>query len=151
MLRNAGARYHGWIANARVPEAFARHAMTIHVPRRFYTTMLPGIPTIRVFEALACGIPLICAPWTDSENLFSPGEDYLTARTTTEMAQHMRTLANDPDTGRALATSGLRTIIAKHSCKVRADELIKIISEVKGWGECAIPPRPPVLTQGATP
>jgi hypothetical protein len=33
----------------------------------------PGIPTIRVFEALACGVPLICAPWRDEENLFPPG------------------------------------------------------------------------------
>src|SRR3546814_4239783 len=44
-----------------------------------YTTLfrsLPGIPTIRMFEALACGIPLICAPWNDAEGLFRPG-DYL--------------------------------------------------------------------------
>jgi spore maturation protein CgeB len=43
--------------------------------------MLPGIPTIRVFEALACGIPLVSAPWDDSEHLFRPGEDFLVAAT----------------------------------------------------------------------
>jgi len=144
MLHEAGAAYHGWIANARVPDAFARHAMTIHVPRRFYTTLLPGIPTIRVFEALACGIPLICAPWTDSENLFRPGEDYISARTTNEMTQHMRTLANDPDIVKALTISGLRTIETKHSCTIRAGQLISIVNKVKGWGEGAPPPRPPV-------
>ena len=36
---------------------------------------LPGIPTIRVFEALACGIPLVSAPWQDEEGLFRPGEE----------------------------------------------------------------------------
>ena len=41
------------------PEVFARHLATVHVPRRFYVDALPGIPTIRVFEALACGIPLV--------------------------------------------------------------------------------------------
>ena len=52
--------------NASAPEVFARHLATVHVPRRFYVTeQLPGIPTIRVFEALACGIPLVCAPWRD--------------------------------------------------------------------------------------
>jgi spore maturation protein CgeB len=146
MLQTAGARYHGWIANACVPDAFARHAMTVHVPRRFYTTMLPGIPTIRVFEALACGIPLICAPWTDSENLFRPGEDYLTARTTPGMTQHMRSLANDPNTAQALINSGLGVIESKHSCAIRVHQLMAIIGQVKGWGECAIPPRPPVAT-----
>lgn len=61
-LRKSGIAYGGWIANADVPEAFARHRATVHIPRRPYVQHLPGIPTIRVFEALACGIPLISAP-----------------------------------------------------------------------------------------
>src|SRR5699024_5074305 len=64
-LARYGARYHGWAPNAAAPALFARHMATVHVPRRFYTTLLPGIPTIRVFEALACGIPLVSAPWDD--------------------------------------------------------------------------------------
>ena len=71
MLARYGARYRGWLANARAPEVFARHLATVHVPRRFYVERLPGIPTIRVFEALACGIPLVSAPWRNSENLFT--------------------------------------------------------------------------------
>ncbi|WP_245986740.1 CgeB family protein [Azospirillum thermophilum] len=66
-VRRAGIRYGGYLPNHRAPEVFAAHAVTVHVPRRFYTTHLPGIPTIRVFEALACGIPLVSAPWRDSE------------------------------------------------------------------------------------
>ena len=38
---------------------FARYRVTVHVPRRPYVAALPGIPTIRPFEALACGIPLV--------------------------------------------------------------------------------------------
>jgi hypothetical protein len=57
----------------RMRRGSSRAAMTVHVPRRFYTRSLPGIPTIRVFEALACGIPLLSAPWSDSEDLFRPG------------------------------------------------------------------------------
>ena len=70
MLARHGARYHGWAPNARAPEIFARHLATVHVPRRYYASVLPGIPTIRVFEALACGIPLVSAPWDDAEHLF---------------------------------------------------------------------------------
>ena len=73
MLARYGALYCGWLPNPRAPEIFARHMMTMHIPRRFYSTVLPGIPTIRVFEALACGIPLVSAPWSDSEGLFTPG------------------------------------------------------------------------------
>ena len=50
MLERHGARYRGWLPNARAPEVFARHLATVHVPRRFYVEKLPGIPTIRVFD-----------------------------------------------------------------------------------------------------
>jgi spore maturation protein CgeB len=132
MLQEAGASYHGWIANARVPAIFARHAMTVHVPRRFYTSLLPGIPTIRVFEALACGIPLICAPWDDCEQLFRPGQDYLTATNSTEMARHMATLASDPAEAKEHAASGLERIRTHHSCAIRATELLTILGNIAG-------------------
>ncbi len=61
-LAGAGIEYAGWLANFDAPAAFARFRVTVHIPRRPYVAALPGIPTIRVFEALACGIPLICAP-----------------------------------------------------------------------------------------
>ncbi|MFL5832873.1 MAG: glycosyltransferase, partial [Solirubrobacterales bacterium] len=72
-------RYRGWIANHRVPHVFARHRLTVHVPRRPYVEALPGIPTIRPFEALACGIPLVSSPWDDIEGLFRTGTDYVVA------------------------------------------------------------------------
>src|SRR5262249_30297040 len=56
----AGIEYRGWLPNYRAPELFARFRLTVHIPRQPYADALPGIPTIRVFEALACGIPLIC-------------------------------------------------------------------------------------------
>ena len=70
--------------------------MTVHIPRRPYTRMLPGIPTIRIFEALACGIPLVSAPWDDCEGLFTPGDDFLLARDGTEMWHHLGALRSDP-------------------------------------------------------
>ncbi len=126
MLRRYGARYQGWIANARAPQVFARHLATVHVPRRFYVETLPGIPTIRVFEALACSIPLVSAPWTDSEGLFRPGQDFLFARDGAEMERHLRTLAGDPRLRADLVRSGLETILSRHTCAHRADELLAI-------------------------
>jgi spore maturation protein CgeB len=126
MLRRYGARHRGWLPNARAPEIFARHLATVHVPRRFYVDALPGIPTIRVFEALACGIPLVSAPWTDAEGLFRPGEDFLTARTGDEMAAQLRRLRDDADLRASLAASGLERIRARHTCAHRVDELLAI-------------------------
>ena len=129
-LARAGARYRGWIANADVPRAFACYRMTVHVPRRFYVTALPGVPTIRVFEALACGIPLISAPWEDAEGLFHPGAAYLVARTGAEAEAHMRLLKNDPAAGRQIAASGLERIRARHSCAHRVDELLDLLAQM---------------------
>jgi spore maturation protein CgeB len=109
---------------------FARHLATVHVPRRFYVDRLPGIPTIRVFEALACGIPLVSAPWQDSEHLFRPGQDFLVARDGAEMERRLRALCADPDLRAQLARDGLETILARHTCGHRADELIAIFRRI---------------------
>ncbi len=129
-LARHGARYRGWLPNAHAPSVFARHKMTVHVPRRFYATALPGIPTIRVFEALACGIPLVSAPWDDSEGLFTPGQDFLMARDGAEMRRHLAALDADPARAAALAAHGLATIRARHSCAHRVDELFGILDRL---------------------
>jgi spore maturation protein CgeB len=127
-LARYGVTYRGWLANARAPEVFARHLATVHVPRRFYVDMLPGIPTIRVFEALACGIPLISAPWSDSEGLFDPGTDYLVARNEAEMERHLKAVCNDADLRRSLVENGLSAIRSRHSCTHRAEQLLAILA-----------------------
>lgn len=126
LLERHGARFNGWAPNALAPEIFARHVATVHVPRRFYATILPGIPTIRVFEALACGIPLVSAPWDDSEHLFRPGTDFLVAGDGADMERHLRTLAHDGEARRALVAHGLETIRRRHTCAHRVDELLAI-------------------------
>jgi spore maturation protein CgeB len=126
----AGLRYRGWLANFRAPEAFARHRLTVHVPRRAYVRELPGIPTIRVFEALACGIPLICAPWEDREGLFRPGEDYLMASDGDEMRGHMRRLLGDPEAAAAQAARGVERVRERHTCEHRVDELLAVVEEL---------------------
>jgi spore maturation protein CgeB len=130
LLARYGAAYRGWLPNARAPEVFAKHLATVHVPRRFYVEVLPGIPTIRVFEALACGIPLVSAPWSDAENLFRPGEDYLVARDGAEMTARLLTLKRDPVLRGELVRSGLETIRARHTCAHRAEELLAIAARL---------------------
>jgi spore maturation protein CgeB len=126
-----GAHYRGWQANCAVPEVFARHLATVHVPRRFYTRLLPGIPTIRVFEALACGIPLVSAPWDDCEHLFRGGEDMLLARSGAEMTRALAALKSDPGLRAHLVRNGLETIRARHTCAHRVDELLGIVEQLR--------------------
>ena len=129
-LREAGCEYCGWLPDYRAPEVFACFRATVHVPRRPYVEALRGIPTIRVFEALACGIPLVAAPWDDCEGLFQPGRDYLVAANGAEMKQHLRALMEDDGMARELALHGRQTILARHTCAHRVNELMEICSEL---------------------
>lgn len=131
-LAEAGLDYAGWLPNYRVPEAFARFRMTVHVPRRPYAEALPGIPTIRPFEALACGIPMVSAPWDDTEGLFTAGKDYLVARTGDEMKQRLRDLLHDRGLAREISAAGRRTILERHTCAHRVDELLAIDRQLRG-------------------
>jgi spore maturation protein CgeB len=129
-VAGSGLEFGGWLPNHRVPEAFARHRVTVHVPRRPYVEALPGIPTIRPFEALACGIPLVCSPWEDAEGLFTPGKDYLVGRTGAELERQLRQVVADPELASELSGNGLRTILARHTCAHRVDELLAVFREL---------------------
>ena len=131
-LARAGIRYGGWLPNHDAPPAYARHRMTVHVPRRPYTESLPGIPTIRVFEALACGIPLVSVGWEDVEGLFRPGFDFLVATRPAEMRAHLAGLQADAGLRERLIEHGLETIRRRHTCAHRVDELLAIVGEVRG-------------------
>jgi spore maturation protein CgeB len=130
-LRKAKIDYAGWLPNWRAPEVFSRFRMTVHVPRRPYVTTLRGIPTIRPFEALACAIPLISAPWDDAEGLFTLGKDYLVAHNGNEMRKQMRAVLHERGLARSLAAHGLKTIQSRHTCAHRVTQLLGIIESLR--------------------
>lgn len=140
-LDAAGIAYHGWLPNHVVPAVFAAHRVTVHVPRRPYATALPGIPTIRPFEALACGIPLVSAPWDDAEGLFDRGRDHLLVRDGGAMRRALERLMQRPGLRSALAERGLRTIRSRHTCMHRAHELTRIVGHLKGRSPTIADPR----------
>jgi spore maturation protein CgeB len=130
-LEAAGITYGGYLPNHRAPDAFAQHRLTVHVPRRPYTQHLPGIPTIRPFEALACGIPLISAPWDDAQGLFRVGEDLLMVQDTAAMIGVMQRVLHDAEEARQLRRNGLQTIRERHTCAHRALQLLNIARELE--------------------
>jgi spore maturation protein CgeB len=125
-LAEAAIEYAGWLPNYEVPRVFGGYRVTVHVPRRPYVQSLPGIPTIRPFEALACGIPLISSPWEDREGLFTAGKDYLVARNGREMKRLLHDVLNDKDLAEALSRQGRATILDRHTCAHRVDKLLDI-------------------------
>lgn len=130
-LKEAGIQYKGWLPNYKAPQVFSQYSLTVHVPRSYYAKSLPGIPTIRPFEAMACGIPLISAPWQDAEGLFNPGTDFLMVNNGQEMKQAMQEVLQNPYKSRDLTANGLQTIRAKHTCGHRVADLLTIYHELQ--------------------
>lgn len=131
ILETAGIEYGGYLPNYKVPEVFAHYKVTVHIPRRPYVAILPGIPTIRPFEALSCGIPLISSPWQDTEHLFTPGEDFLFAKNGQEMSYILAEVLKSPHLAQSLSNHGRNTIMKRHTCANRVDVLESILQELK--------------------
>jgi len=129
-LDDAGIEYGGWLPNFKAPEVFSRYRMTAHVPRGPYVKSLPGIPTIRPFEALACAIPLLSSPWSDAENLFTPGKDFLFVQNKEEMKTRMLQVLQGESRVNDMTAHGLETIRQKHTCAHRVNELYAICEEL---------------------
>lgn len=129
-MTQAGLTYEGWLPNYRAPEVFARHRVTVHIPRRPYVTTLPGVPTIRPFEAMACGIPLVTARWRDTELLFREGTDFLNANSGAQMRDSLKAILSDETLRESLRKNGLETIARRHTCAHRVDELLEIYRRI---------------------
>jgi spore maturation protein CgeB len=129
-LKVAGIDYRGYLPNLKGPDVYSRSKVTLHVPRRQYSNGLSGIPTIRVFESLACGVPLVCSPWTDVEGLFRAGDDYLVVPDGRAVVSEVEHLLHDDAACHQLAESGLQTIRQRHTCAHRAQQLTEICEEL---------------------
>jgi len=128
-LRAAGVRYGGYLPNLQAPCRYSETKVTVHVPRQQYALQMPGIPTIRVFEALACGMPLVSAPWLDAEGLFRKG-DFMTVSSCGEMRKALARLLDAPSEAAELGGRGLEAVLQRHTCAHRAAQLSEICEEV---------------------
>ena len=128
-LKGAGIRYGGYLPNVAGPAVYAESRLTLHIPRQQYAQAMTGIPTIRVFEALACRIPLISAPWKDTEQLFQKG-DFMQVRNSSEARSAIDGLLRDPALAEQQAAQGLATVLTRHTCMHRAQELTAICEEI---------------------
>jgi spore maturation protein CgeB len=133
-LRSSGIDYAGWIPDFSAPAALATARFTAHVPRRMHVQGLPHTPAIRALQALACGTPLVSAPWDGCEELLTPGTDLLVGRNGQQIERHMLDLRNDPEMGRIIASNGYQKVAGRHTCQHRVQELLTICQQM-GAGE----------------
>ena len=83
-------------------------------------------PSVRLFEAAACGTPIITDPWEGLEEFFTPGEEILVADSAGEMLAVLRDLSEQQ--ARELGRRGRNRVLAEHTAAHRAAELEALIA-----------------------
>lgn len=129
-LRANRIDYGGWIADFVIPSVLATGRFTVNVPWRMAEAGLPYTPAIRILEALACRIPVVTAPWDECDRMFTPGVDLLVAHDGIEVKHRLAALQSDPDLLRVMADQGYQTVLGRHTCGHRAQELLAICGEL---------------------
>ena len=78
-------------------------------------------PSVRLFEAAACGIPIISDQWEGIETFFKPGEEILLARDTREVMTLLREL---PEKERdSVGARARKRVLRDHTARRRAEDL----------------------------
>jgi spore maturation protein CgeB len=89
-------------------------------------------PSVRLFEAAACGTPIISDDWPGLANLLKPDVEILLARNSREVLAYLHDLPEDSRL--AIAARARRRVLEAHTSTHRAAELERYVAEVRQDG-----------------
>jgi spore maturation protein CgeB len=84
-------------------------------------------PSVRIFEAAACGTPIISDVWPGLEEFFVPDREILLARSTAAMLALLRETSTQA--ARELGAAARAKVLALHTAAHRAEELEQHLRE----------------------
>jgi spore maturation protein CgeB len=102
------------------PQFYCSQSYTLNVTRA--SMVQSGFsPSVRLFEAAACGVPIISDRWPGLESIFVPGEEILIADGSEDVVCILREL---PEQRRlAIGRAGRERVLRQHTADMRAREL----------------------------
>jgi spore maturation protein CgeB len=86
-------------------------------------------PSVRLFEAAACGVPVITDRWDGLEAVFTPGEEILVADGPDDVVRFLREV--DEPTRRSIADRARRRVLAEHTAARRVEQLEAEVAAVR--------------------
>lgn len=108
------------------PAFYCSSKWTLNVTRQAMAAM-GYCPSGRLFEAAACGTPIISDAWEGLDEFFTPGEEIITARSTDEVIDALRC----PEAERQnMARSARERALSEHTADQRAAEFERILEQV---------------------
>ena len=100
-------------------------------------------PSVRLFEAAACGVPVVSDSWPGIESFFEPGREILIARSSRAVLRALTTISESERN--AIGVRARARVLAEHTGERRAAELETYVLEVSGSLPAARPQRPAAL------
>jgi spore maturation protein CgeB len=113
------------------PAFYCSSALTLNVTRRAMAEM-GFCPSGRLFEASACGVPILSDAWEGLDAFFTPGEEILVASTTEEA---MEAISAPRERLERIARAARERTLAAHTSERRAIELEEILASALRPGE----------------
>lgn len=108
------------------PRFFASQRFTLNLTRE-QMRAAGYSPSVRLFEAAACGTPIITDDWLGLDEFFKPGEELLVARSTENVTEYLHDL---PDAARlAIGERARSRVLRQHTAVHRALELETYLAE----------------------
>lgn len=97
-------------------------------------------PSVRLFEAAACGVPIISDNWEGLHTFFVPGVEILISESASETLNYLRCLP--PEVCERMAARARRRVLAEHTGEVRAGQLEKLVEGCRPQRPAAPPFEP---------
>lgn len=85
-------------------------------------------PSVRLFEAAACGVPIISDYWDGIETIFEPGKEILIAKTSAEVLEYFNSISEAER--KEIGEKARQKILKNHTAKARAKQLESYVKEV---------------------
>ena len=102
------------------PEFYCSQRFTLNVTRDDMKA-LGFSPSVRLFEAAACGVPIISDVWPGLEPIFAIGREILVAETTEDVLRILRDTT--PAKRKSIAAAARRRVLSEHTAAHRAQQL----------------------------
>lgn len=102
------------------PAFYARQRFTLNLTRP-EMVRAGWSPSVRLFEAAACGVPAISDWWEGLDTFFEPGSEILIAKSAAEVTRILREVSYAE--ARDIGTAARRRVLAAHTAERRAEEL----------------------------
>jgi len=111
------------VAPADHPAFFGSSRLTLNVTRADMSE-LGYCPSGRLFEAAACGVPVLSDCWSGLDEFFTPGEEILLADSTEEA---LRAIGMPDDELARIGCAARSRVLAQHTSAQRAQQLVRLL------------------------